>query len=133
MPVITITVSGEPISILQYQGLQQKTTQLMAELMGKRPTVTAVLVKLLPSLNWAIGGSPLDNGQRCAHMDITITAGINTTMQKAAMIEAAYRMLGDVLGSLPEASYVVIHEVAADAWGYGGLTQRTRHGMSLSP
>jgi 4-oxalocrotonate tautomerase len=133
MPVISITVSGEPVSTQQYQELQQKTTQLMAQVMGKRPSVTAVLVQSLPSSNWAIGGHALDDRQRGVHMDITITSGTNTTVEKAAMIEAAYRMLTDVLGPLPEASYVVIHEVAADAWGYGGMSQHARQGGSLSP
>ncbi len=27
-----------------------------------------------------------------------------------------------------EATYVVIHEVSADAWGYGGRTQKDRAG-----
>jgi 4-oxalocrotonate tautomerase len=133
MPVISITVSGKPVSTQQHQDLQQKTTQLMAQVMGKHPSVTAVLVQSLPSSNWAIGGHALDDHQRGAHMDITITTGTNTTVEKTVMIEAAYRMLTDVLGPLPEASYVVIHEVAADAWGYGGVTQRSRQGMSLSP
>ena len=29
-------------------------------------------------------------------------------------------------GPLPLATYVVVHEVAAEAWGYGGFTQAQR-------
>jgi 4-oxalocrotonate tautomerase len=32
-----------------------------------------------------------------------------------------------LLGDLARASYVVIHEVNADAWGYSGQTQEFRY------
>ncbi len=35
-------------------------------------------------------------------------------------------MLKELLGPLPAASYVAIHEIPADAWGYDGLTQAAR-------
>ncbi|MES9839638.1 MAG: tautomerase family protein [Candidatus Thiodiazotropha endolucinida] len=129
MPVITIVLSGRQLSLLQQQELQRTTTRLIEEIMGKRPSVTAVMVQSLPSANWAIGGEVLNDHLRAAQVDITITAGTNTAEEKAGMIDAIHQMLNDRVGPLAEASYVVIHEVAADAWGYAGRTQQSRQQM----
>ncbi|MEW7993310.1 MAG: hypothetical protein G8D81_09965 [gamma proteobacterium symbiont of Clathrolucina costata] len=126
MPVITIVLSGRQLSLLQQQELQRTTTRLIEEIMGKRPSVTAVMVQSLPSANWAIGGEALNDHLRAAQVDITITAGTNTAEEKAGMIDAIHQMLNDRVGPLAKASYVVIHEVAADAWGYAGRTQQSR-------
>ena len=42
------------------------------------------------------------------------------------MIAALHRLLGDTLGTVPEASYIAIHEIASSDWGYAGLTQAAR-------
>ncbi|MBW9264469.1 MAG: tautomerase family protein [Candidatus Thiodiazotropha sp. (ex. Lucinisca nassula)] len=129
MPVIVIALSGRQLPLLQQQDLQRMTTRLIEEIMGKRRSVTAVMVQSLPSANWAIGGEALNDHLRAAQVDITITAGTNTAEEKAGMIDAVHQMLNDRVGPLAEASYVVIHEVAADAWGYAGLTQQSRQQM----
>jgi 4-oxalocrotonate tautomerase len=59
-------------------------------------------------------------------MDIKVTAGTNTDEEKEKMIRQAIEMFKEVVGAIPEASYVVIHEVDATAWGYDGRTQRSR-------
>ncbi len=46
----------------------------------------------------------------------------NTPAQKAQ----AVRVLKDMLGDMAEASYVNLHEISADAWGYDGHTQASR-------
>ncbi|MEW8525878.1 MAG: tautomerase family protein [Candidatus Thiodiazotropha endolucinida] len=84
------------------------------------------MVQSLPSANWAIGGEALNDHLCAAQVDITITAGTNTAEEKAGMIDAIHQMLNDRVGPLAEASYVVIHEMAADAWGYAGRTQLSR-------
>jgi 4-oxalocrotonate tautomerase len=65
-------------------------------------------------------------GQSTAQLQIQITAGTNTAAEKAAFIAAAFEELGTLLGGLHPASYVVVDEIAADAWGYGGRTQAAR-------
>jgi len=42
------------------------------------------------------------------------------------MIAETSAMLKRLLGEMQAASYVVIHEITADAWGYDGLTQAQR-------
>ncbi len=127
MPFIAIKTSGSPLAADAVQALQQETTALMAKIMGKKADVTAVLVEHAPASHWSVGGRALaGSGGITAHVDIKITQGTNTTQQKAAMIAATRDMLTRVLPGLSEVAYVVIDEIPATDWGYGGLTQAER-------
>lgn len=127
MPFINIAISKDCLSTAQKQRLFDETTRLMAEVMNKNPALTAVRIDEHPAENWAIGGEAVSAGERHgAHMDIKVTAGTNTDEEKAKMIGLAMKMLTEVVGSTPEASYVVIHDLDAGAWGYNGRTQKAR-------
>jgi len=113
--------------------LAAELTQLTADLLGKRPEVTAVMVEPLPAQQWFIGGAPVL--QATAWLEISITAGTNTPAQKAAFIEAAFAVLQRQLGAgqpLAEASYVIVRELPAGDWGYGGRTQAMRQQARLA-
>ena len=127
MPFINIAVSNGRLSTAQKQRLFHETTRLMAEVMNKNPALTAVRIDEHPAENWAIGGDAVSAGEsHGVHMDIKVTAGTNTDEEKAEMIGLAMKMLTEVVGPTPEASYVVIHDLDAGAWGYDGRTQRAR-------
>ena len=55
-----------------------------------------------------------------------MTHGTNTTAEKARYSAAAFARLREILGDAREASCVQIHEVPANAWGYGGRTEAER-------
>ena len=81
----------------------------------------------LPAARWHIGGAPVV--QPTALLEISITQGTNTDDEKAAFIAAAFaelqrQLAGD--GAMAAASYVVVRELPASDWGYGGHTQRAR-------
>ena len=124
MPFIDITLAGTRLSESDKSRLHREATRLMHEVMGKRREVTAVRISEGASVDWAIAGAPVT--RVAAHMDVKITTGTNTSEQKARLVEEAWRLLDAVIGGLPEATYVVVHEVAADAWGYAGRTQADR-------
>lgn len=69
-------------------------------------------------------------------LEINITQGTNTTQEKATFIHAVFtelqRQLGDHAAPLEEASYVIVREVAASDWGYGGQTQLARRNSRLA-
>jgi len=131
MPFIRITTTATPAAALQQQ-LCARATDLIFELMGKRHEVTSVLLQSVPSAGWTIGAAPIPGGQCAAHCDIHITAGTNTVEEKAAMIRAMHAALGEALGALPEATYVVVHEFAATDWGYDGRTQAERRAATAT-
>ena len=58
--------------------------------------------------------------------EVKNTAGTNSREEKAALLQRLHRLLVDTLDELAEASYIVIHELPAENWGYAGLTQAAR-------
>ncbi|WP_267425165.1 tautomerase family protein [Methylobacterium sp. GC_Met_2] len=124
MPFINIKVAGAPLPQSQVQRLQAGITGLMAEILHKVGPLVGVLVEQGPLSGWSVGGEPVTCA---AQVDAIISAETNTSEEKARFIAETSRLLKDVLGSgLAEASYVVIHDVPKDSWGYNGLTQAHR-------
>ena len=111
----------------RHQSLARALTDLTVRLLGKRREVTAVVIDDLPAARWYIGGAPVE--QPTALLEISITQGTNTEEEKAAFIQAAFAELQHQLagaGALATASYVVVRELPASDWGYGGRTQQAR-------
>ena len=124
MPFIHVKIAGPQLEPAQITALQQGVTTLMAEILHKQGKLTAVLVEQIPLSGWSVGAEPV---AQAAQIDAIISAGTNTAEQKARFIAGAYGLLRTVLGpDLSEISYVVLHNVPKDSWGYGGLTQAAR-------
>ena len=121
MPTLQLKLMP-PLAAPVQAALAAELTQLTATVLGKRPEVTAVLVEVVPQ--WFIGGTSV--AQPTAWLAISITAGTNTAEQKAAFVAQAYALLQRHLGSMAPASYVIVHELPASDWGYGGQTQAMR-------
>lgn len=127
MPFLDVRVSrdGTPVDAAD---IATELTRITAELLGKKPDVTAVAISWLPADQWFIGGKSLGaTGASSFFLKIEITAGTNTKDQKSAFVAAVFAAMEGRLGPLAPASYVVIQEVAADAWGYAGRTQEYRY------
>jgi 4-oxalocrotonate tautomerase len=126
MPTLQLTVA--PLqNPARYRALAHALTQITAQVLGKRAEVTAVVIDDLPAARWHIGGRAPERAT--ALLEVTVTAGTNTAEQKQAFIAAAFAELEQQLGHgqpLEEASYVIVREVAATDWGYGGQTQAAR-------
>ena len=126
MPTLQLKVS-QTHRPLPARALGAALTRLAAECLGKRPEVTAVMIEELPASHWTIGGEEVQ--EPTVFLEISITAGTNTVTEKAAFVAAAFaelqRQLGDG-GPLASASYVIVRELPATDWGYGGHTQAQR-------
>jgi 4-oxalocrotonate tautomerase len=124
MPFVHIQVSGAHIGAREKQTLQKQATGFMVDIMRKRPEVTAVLVDVAEPGSWTVGGEPVPVA---ANLDVKVTRGTNTHEEKARFVAAVAAMFREVLGpDLPIATYVVVDEIEADAWGYDGVTQEER-------
>ncbi len=111
----------------RYQALAAALTALTADILGKRPEVTVVVIDDLPLARWCVGGRTV--AVATALLEISITAGTNTGEEKARFIAAAFDELQRQLapdGHFEVASYVTVRELPATDWGYGGQTQRVR-------
>ncbi len=92
------------------------------------------MIDELPAGQWHIGGEPVQSPT--AYLEISVTQGTNTPAQKAAFIEAAFAELQQQIGNgapLAAASYVIVREVQATDWGYGGQTQESRRQATIEP
>ena len=123
MPHVTITTAGPALSDAQKTALFTETTALLRDVMNKNADLTSIRIDEFPAGNWAIGAETVP---AAAQVDIKITAGTNKEPEKAEMIRRVMEMLRRILGELPEASYIIIHELDAQSWGYDGKTQHDR-------
>ncbi len=108
--------------------LAQSLTELTARVLGKRPEVTAVIVEAGSVTAWTVGGRAVR--APTAFLEISITEGSNSVAEKSAFVAKAYALLQSQLANevaaLEPASYVIVRELPASDWGYGGRTQQAR-------
>jgi 4-oxalocrotonate tautomerase len=128
MPYIELKLEPTP-SPEQADRLARGITDALVTVAGKRREVTAVRLSGNKAALWTIGGSACE--KTSAYVDVKITQDSNSRQEKAALIECLHRLMTDTLGELAEASYIVIHELPAENWGYAGLTQAARAGGKL--
>src|SRR5690606_32738552 len=130
MPLITLTYAtpAPATDPALKRRLAQAVVDLSTTILHKDPKVTAILVTQADAADWFCGGQSLVEAARASiWLDIHITEGTNTKDEKAAFIAQAFARLGDVLGPLHEESYIHVHEVRGDAYGFGGRTQDWRY------
>jgi 4-oxalocrotonate tautomerase len=132
MPILNVKVSQTG----HHQEIASVLLELTSRILHKKRELTAITIADVPPENWSIGGKDL-LGQQLAsfHLDIKITEGTNTKDEKAQYLRMVHEAMTRLLGPLAPASYTVIHEVRADAWGYGAQTQERRyvHGQEAQP
>ena len=128
MPTLQLKLSP-PQPAERVNALARRLTDLSTEILDKRKEVTSLTVDEVWPGRWFVAGRPL--ALPAAMLEIRITRGTNSEAEKAAFVAAAYRALQEQLGALHEASYVVVQEVAASDWGYGGRTQAARKAALL--
>lgn len=128
MPLITVTLSSPHPQMPAKAAVAAEVSRLSSTILHKDPKVTAIIVSTVPAEDWFCGGRSLAE-QKLASvwLDIHITDGTNTKDEKAAFIAEAYAAFGRLLGPLHEESYVHVHDVRDDAYGFGGLTQGRRY------
>jgi 4-oxalocrotonate tautomerase len=98
-----------------------------AELLGKRTEVIAVAVDFVSPELWFVGGSRIQDQHAVTfYLDIKVTEGTNTKAEKANYINEVFSDFEAILGPITPASYIVIHDIRADAWGFQGKTQEFR-------
>lgn len=126
MPTLQLKLSP-PQNTERLAALAGALTRLSTEHLGKRAEVTAVMIDQLPAEHWYVAGREVERAT--AWLEISITAGTNTSEEKATFIDAAFAELEHQLGrgqALQPATYVLVRELPATDWGYGGKTQLAR-------
>jgi 4-oxalocrotonate tautomerase len=128
MPMITLKVAAEENEEIAFE-LARTITELTAKVLRKDPQVTAVAIEFIPPQRWFTAGRTASRrGVASFFLETRITAGTNSSEEKARYVAAASAAIAAILGGAHEESYVHVHEVSADGYGYGGQTQAQRHG-----
>ncbi|MEV6067768.1 hypothetical protein AB0L82_14540 [Nocardia sp. NPDC052001] len=125
MPFVRITIADPELAPDTQAALAADITALLEKDLLKEPEVTVVHLNLVPADRWFVGASRL-TGVTGAHLEVSITAGTNTSQEKAAFIDHAYDALNTRLGALPGAAYVALYELDGESYGYNGITQLAR-------
>lgn len=128
MPLITVQYSSTKDVPPTKAEIAAAVSELSSNILHKDPKVTAIIVQAVEASDWFAGGRSLAE-QKLASvwLDIHITDGTNSKDEKAEFIAATFKRFGELLGPLHTESYVHVHEVRADAYGFGGLTQERRY------
>lgn len=122
MPFISIRIAPGDISEEQAEKLIARTTTLMSDVMKKKAERTTVHIQPENPNLWAVGGKKIaDQDGAAVRMDIKITEGTNLAIDKVTMVEQSHAMLSEVLGALPEATYIIIDEIPGESWGKAGI------------
>lgn len=128
MPFVHVIIAGTRLDPEAKRRIEQETTTYMNTIMRKRREVTAVLLEEVGLDGWTVGGEPLSVA---AHVEANVTLGTNTPDEMERFIKAMDALLKENLGDLSIATYIIVREVQADAWGYDGVTQEHRRVAAL--
>ncbi len=127
MPILNLKVSAHRSPALS-RTLSEGLVEATARILRKNPEITAVAIDYVAPEDWIVGGRSLaEQGKASFWLDIKVVDGTNTKDEKALYLAEVFGLMGRVLGDLHPESYVLVHEVPADAYGFGGLTQEHRY------
>jgi 4-oxalocrotonate tautomerase len=127
MPILNVKLSAEP-SVELSEAVASGLVEITARVLRKRPEITSVAIDYTAPEHWIVAGKSLaQHGKASFWLDIKVVDGTNTKDEKAQYLAEVFSLMGRVLGDLHQESYALVHEVPADAYGFGGLTQEHRY------
>ncbi|MFC6283358.1 MULTISPECIES: tautomerase family protein [Polaromonas] len=127
MPILNVKIS-QPASDRLTHDVSEILLELTTRILRKKRELTSIAIDYVPPEHWVVGGRTLAaQGKNSFYFDIKVVDGTNTKDEKAQYIAEAFAAFGKLLGSLHEESYIYVHDVRAEAYGFGGLTQEYRY------
>lgn len=127
MPIINVKVS-RPASAQLVTDISELLLEHTTRILRKKRELTAIAIDFVPPEHWVVAGSTLAaQGRNSFYFDIKVVDGTNTKDEKAQYVKECFEAFGRLLGDLHEESYIYVHDVRAEAYGFGGLTQEYRY------
>jgi 4-oxalocrotonate tautomerase len=127
MPILNVKVSKTANPALTHE-ISETLLELTSRILRKKRELTAIVIDYVPPENWIVGGASLAaQGKNSFYFDIKVVDGTNTKDEKAQYVREAFDAFAKLLGNLHEESYIYVHDVRAEAYGYGGATQEYRY------
>ena len=132
MPFVHLKVFGAVLAPPHVAQVQSGLTDLMASVLRKKKALTVVQVEVARDSEVFCGGE-LPPAGWTGQLTAFVTLGTNTTEQKATFQTQAYALLCKELGEPSTPLYIIVQDVPADDWGYGGVTQAARAARAAIP
>ena len=127
MPILNVKISAEPSREL-VTSVSELLLDVTTRILHKKRELTSIAIDFVPPQHWVVGGATLTAQHKHSfYLDIKVVDGTNTKDEKAAYVAAVFDGFARLLGDLHEESYVHVHDVRAEAYGYGGRTQEWRY------
>jgi len=127
MPIINIKVS-RPAGAELSRNIAEAVLELTTRILHKKRELTSIAIDYVAPEHWIVGGDTLAAQRKNSfYLDIKVVDGTNTKDEKAQYVAETFEAFGKLLGELHEESYVFVHDVRAEAYGYGGRTQEFRY------
>jgi 4-oxalocrotonate tautomerase len=127
MPILNVKVS-QPASAELSIRISDMLLELTTRILRKKRELTSIAIDYVPPEHWIVGGASLAaQGKNSFYFDIKVVDGTNTKDEKAQYIAETFAAFAALLGKLHDESYIYIHDVRAEAYGFGGLTQEYRY------
>ncbi|RWN37812.1 MAG: 4-oxalocrotonate tautomerase [Mesorhizobium sp.] len=125
MPIITVRyVTSHEVSP---EDVASAASAASTSFLRKRADLTAVIAEPVDQSRWFIAGKSLaEHALASFWLEIRIVEGTSTKEERERFITGIFEAMGQLLGPLHHESYVHVHEVRADAYGFGGRTQERR-------
>jgi 4-oxalocrotonate tautomerase len=128
MPFLHLKIFGAAPAPAPIAQVQSGLTDLMASVLRKKKALTVVQVEVARDSAVFCGGE-LPPAGWTGQLTAFVTLGTNTTEEKATFQTQAYALLCKALGEPSTPLYVIVQDVPAADWGYGGVTQAARAAM----
>jgi 4-oxalocrotonate tautomerase family enzyme len=122
MPHVTVTVIGNAPTQEQKSALFSKISNLLVTVLGPARKSTLVSVRTEPATNWSVGGDEAEGAALVGVEAVIRAVAGNSVENRARMIAETTAVLREVLGTPILPLFVVMVEIAPEAWGYDGKT-----------
>ncbi|MES2282124.1 MAG: 4-oxalocrotonate tautomerase family protein [Pseudomonadota bacterium] len=127
MPILNVKVS-QPASAELSMKISGMLLELTTRILHKKRELTSIAIDYIAPEHWIVGGSSLAvQGKNSFYFDIKVVDGTNTKDEKAQYITESFHAFEKLLGRVHDESYIYIHDVRAEAYGFGGRTQEWRY------
>ena len=127
MPILNVKIS-QPATVAMTLAVSEVLLELTTRILHKKRELTSIAIDYVVPEQWVVGGSTLAaQGKNSFYFDIKVVDGTNTKDEKAKYIAEAFSAFSKLLGDLHPESYISVHDVRAEAYGFGGLTQEYRY------
>ena len=127
MPILNVKIS-RPADPPLTRAVADKLLELTTRILHKRRELTSIAIDHVPPAQWVVGGATLADQQKNSfYLEIKIVDGTNTKSEKAQYVAEVFSAFRELLGDLHDESYIHVHDVRADTYGYGGRTQEYRY------